>query len=255
MSENLTIQEMTEQIKQKYVPEHVAIIMDGNGRWAKAHGFIRSVGHRYGVEKIKELLRTAKSIGVKYVTVYAFSTENWQRPKEEVDTLMKLIVEFIHKEIDEIKAEGARVHVFGDVSVLPDESREAIEYALDFTKENTELHFNLAINYGGRAELVRAIKNIAGKVKDGKLNIDDITEKMISDNLYTAGMPDPDLVIRTAGEKRLSNFLTYQSAYSEIWISDPDLYWPDFNKECFLRAIMDFQKRERRFGGLTDKNK
>lgn len=254
MAENPSIQALISLVKSKNVPRHVAIIMDGNGRWAKMHGFVRSVGHRYGVEKLKELLTVSKAIGIQYITVYAFSTENWSRPQAEVDTLMELIVEFINREIDNIKKEGARIHVLGDYSALPEKSRQAVQYAIDYTAQNTELHLNVALNYGGRAELVRAFKLMAHEISTGKLDIESIDENTISEHLYTAGMPDPDLVIRTAGEKRLSNFLPYQSAYSELWISPADMYWPDFNKECFLRAIMDYQKRERRFGGLTNKN-
>lgn len=253
MADSPSVQTMISLVKSKPVPQHVAIIMDGNGRWAKMHGFVRTVGHRYGVEKLKELLTACKQIGVKYVTVYAFSTENWSRPKEEVDTLMKLIVEFINREIDNIKKEGAKIHVLGDYSVLPEESKKAVQYAIDHTAENDELHLNVALNYGGRAEIVRAFKNIMQKVQNGEIGIDDVDEKLISDNLYTAGMPDPDLVIRTAGEMRLSNFLPYQSAYSELWVSDSNVYWPDFGKEFFLRAVMDYQKRDRRFGGLSSK--
>ncbi|MBE5818507.1 MAG: isoprenyl transferase [Clostridiales bacterium] len=253
MADNPSIQTMISLIKSKPVPQHIAIIMDGNGRWAKMHGFVRTVGHRYGVEKLKELLVTCKAIGIKYVTVYAFSTENWSRPKDEVDTLMRLIVEFINREIDNIKKEGARIRVLGDYSVLPEESRNAVEYAIAHTAENTDLHLNVALNYGGRAEIVKAVKEIAQKISSGELSLDDVGEKTVSDHLYTAGMPDPDLVIRTAGEMRLSNFLPYQSAYSEIWVSPPDVFWPDFGKEVFLRAIMDYQKRDRRFGGLSSK--
>ena len=254
MADNPSIQTLISLVKSRNVPRHIAIIMDGNGRWAKMRGFVRSIGHRYGVEKLKELLTVSKAVGVKYITVYAFSTENWSRPKDEVDTLMHLIVEFINREIDNIKKEGARIHVLGDYSVLPEESKRAVQYAIDYTAENTELHLNVALNYGGRAEIVRAFKLMTEEINSGKLKIDDIDEKTISEHLYTAGMPDPDLVIRTAGEMRLINFLPYQSAYSELWVSPSDLYWPDFNKEWFLRAIMDYQKRERRFGGLDNKN-
>ena len=246
----LSEKKLIEQVKSKPVPQHVAIIMDGNGRWAKLHGFARSIGHRYGVEKVIELLRTAKEIGVKYVTVYAFSTENWNRPKEEVEGLMELMVEFIHREIANIKAEGARICVLGDISVLPERSRKAVEFAVEDTAQNTLLQFNVALNYGARAELVRAVKTIVQKVQQGELTAEAIDEAVISDHLYTAGLPDPDLIIRTAGEMRLSNFLLYQCAYSELWVSDSNLYWPDFNRSCFLKAIYDFQNRERRFGGL-----
>lgn len=254
MAENPTIQTLITYVKEKPVPRHVAVIMDGNGRWAKIHGLARTVGHRYGVQKLIELLKTAKKIGIEYVTVYAFSTENWSRPKEEVDCLMKLVVEFINKEIENIKSEGARIHVLGDISVLPEESRNAVQYSMDHTAENTDLHLNVALNYGGRAELVRAFKQIHEKIVSGELQLDDVNEKTISDYLYTAGMPDPDLVIRTAGELRLSNFLPYQTAYSEIWISPSNVFWPDFTSEIFLRAIMEYQKRDRRYGGLSNKN-
>lgn len=253
MADSPSVQTMISLVKSKPVPKHVAVIMDGNGRWAKVHGFVRTVGHRYGVEKLKELLTVCKQVGIRYVTVYAFSTENWSRPKDEVDTLMKLIVEFINREIDNIKNEGAKIHVLGDYSVLPEESKKAVQYAIDHTAQNSELHLNVALNYGGRAELVRAFKNMMAKVQSGELSVDDVDEETISENLYTAGMPDPDLVIRTAGEMRLSNFLPYQCAYSELWVSDANVYWPDFGKEFFLKAIMDYQKRDRRFGGLSSK--
>ncbi len=249
------IQELIDHVKDKPVPQHVAIIMDGNGRWAKLHGLARTAGHRYGVEKLKELLTVSKKIGVKYVTAYAFSTENWSRPKEEVDMLMKLIVEFINKEIENIREQGARIHVLGDYSVLPESSRKAVQYAIDRTADNTDLHLCVALNYGGRNELVRAFKLMAKKIVNGDIDIDDVTEQTISDHLYTSGMPDPDLIIRTAGEVRLSNFLTYQSAYSEIWISPPTVFWPDFGAENYLKAIIEFQKRDRRYGGLSEKNK
>ncbi len=255
MADNPTIQTLISFVKEKKVPRHVAVIMDGNGRWAKMRGLARSVGHRYGVAKLIELLKTAKAVGIEYVTVYAFSTENWSRPKDEVDGLMKLMVEFINKEIDHIKNEGARIHVLGDISELPEVSKKAVEYAISYTEENTQLHLNVALNYGGRAEIVRAFKLINEKIINGEMSSDDINEKTISDYLYTAGMPDPDLVIRTAGELRLSNFLPYQSAYSEIWVSPPNIYWPDFTSEVFLRAIMDYQKRDRRFGGLSNDDK
>ena len=161
MAENPSVQTLISLVKNKKVPKHVAIIMDGNGRWAKMHGFVRSIGHRYGVEKLKELLTVSKTIGIQYITVYAFSTENWSRPKDEVDTLMHLIVEFINREIDNIKKEGARIHVLGDYSVLPEESRQAVQYAIDYTAENTQLHLNVALNYGGRTEIVRAFKLMA----------------------------------------------------------------------------------------------
>lgn len=247
---NLNEKKLAELVKSKPVPTHVAIIMDGNGRWAKLHGFARSIGHRYGVEKVIELLRTAKDVGVKYVTVYAFSTENWNRPKEEINALMELLVEFIHREIDNIKAEGARICVLGDITALPEKSRKAVEFAVDYTAVNTDLQFNVALNYGSRAEIVRAVKNIAAEVEQGKRSIEEIDETVVADHLYTKGVPDPDLIIRTAGEMRLSNFLLYQSAYSEFWVSDANLYWPDFNRGWFLQAIYDYQNRERRFGGL-----
>ncbi|MBE5817237.1 MAG: isoprenyl transferase [Clostridiales bacterium] len=245
-----TYNRLLKKIKQKDVPQHVAIIMDGNGRWAKMHKLSRSIGHKYGVERMKELLRVSKDAGIKYVTVYAFSTENWKRSSQEVGALMKLAVDFINRDIDEIASEGAKITILGDISALPEETREAVEYAVKKTEKNDELYFNVALNYGGRAEIVRAVKKIAEDVKNGVIDIDCVSEQTVSDNLFTAGMPDPDLIIRTAGEFRLSNFLPYQSAYSEIWISDPKLLWPDFAGKYFLKAIYDYQQRDRRFGAV-----
>ena len=245
-----TYKNLLKTIKQREVPQHVAIIMDGNGRWAKMRKLSRSIGHKYGVERMKELLRVSKDAGIKYVTVYAFSTENWKRSAQEVNALMKLAVDFINRDIDEIAAEGAKITILGDISALPEETREAVLYAVKKTENNTDLYFNVALNYGGRDEIVRAVKKICRNVQNGEMDIGAITEQTVSDNLFTAGMPDPDLIIRTAGEFRLSNFLTYQSAYSEIWISDPKLLWPDFAGKYFLRAIYDYQQRDRRFGAV-----
>ena len=230
------------------VPQHVAIIMDGNGRWAKEKGMARVQGHKAGMESLREIVRHSSELGVKYLTVYAFSTENWKRPVEEVSGIFKLVVVYVKSEIKELNANNVRVNVIGDWSAVPKESAEAIQYALDTTKDNTGLVFNIALNYGGRAEILRAAKLLAEDLKEGRISLDEATEDSISQRLYTAGMPDPELIIRTGGEQRLSNFLTWQSAYSELVVTP--VYWPDFSPEEYDKAIIEYQSRDRRFGGI-----
>ena len=230
------------------IPEHIAIIMDGNGRWAKAKNLPRTMGHKAGVETIRRVIKEADRLGVKYMTLYAFSTENWKRPKEEVSALMKLLVQYLKQEIDELDSNGVVINVLGDISKLPKECVEEINRAKSRTKDNKGIVMNVALNYGGRDEIIGAIKSIATDVKDGKLNINSLDEKSIEDYLYTAGMPDPDIIIRPSGEQRLSNFLLWQCAYSEFWYSN--INWPDFTEKDLQRAIFDFQNRDRRFGGV-----
>ena len=230
------------------IPRHVAIIMDGNGRWAKERGMVRVQGHNAGMQALKEIVKHSDVLGVQYLTVYAFSTENWKRPETEVSGIFKLLVRYVKQEIDELDANGVRVCILGDWSRLPADARASVEYALDRTKDNEGLRFNIAINYGGRAEIVRAARLLAQKAAAGELDPALIDENMFSVNLYTADMPDPDLIIRTGGEFRLSNFLTWQSAYSELVITD--VYWPDFSPAEFEKAIAEFQTRDRRFGGI-----
>ncbi|WP_017210740.1 isoprenyl transferase [Clostridium beijerinckii] len=228
------------------IPNHIAIIMDGNGRWAKEQNLPRSMGHRAGVETIRRILKEATRLGIKNLTLYAFSTENWARPKDEVGTLMKLLVTYLKKELKECHENGVRMNVLGDTSKLPKECQNALEEALETTRNNTKINLNFALNYGGRNEIVRAIKLINSDIKNGKLNEEDINEDLVEKYLYTKGIPDPDLIIRPSGEQRLSNFLLWQCAYSEFWYSD--INWPDFKEKDLRKAIADYQNRDRRFG-------
>lgn len=230
------------------IPAHVGIIMDGNGRWAKEKGMIRLQGHNAGMAALREIVKKSSTLGVRYLTVYAFSTENWKRPQDEVGGIFKLLVVYVKSELDELNRNNVRVNILGDWSRLPEDAKASIRYALKTTENNTGLVFNIALNYGGRAELVRAVSILAEKCRNGELNPEDITEDSVSELLYTGGMPDPDLIIRTGGEYRLSNFLTWQSAYSEIYVTD--IYWPDFTPQAYEEAIENYQNRDRRFGGI-----
>lgn len=230
------------------VPRHIGIIMDGNGRWATQRGLPRVAGHRAGVEALRRTVRACKELGIPVLTVYAFSTENWARPKEEVDTLMRLIVEFCRSETRELAKNGVRVNVIGRISELPGLQQQAIREAMEATAANTGLLLNVACNYGGRAELADACKAVLAEVQAGKLAPEAITPEVIEQHLYTAGIPDPDLIIRFGGDLRLSNFLLWQAAYAEIWVTP--LYWPDFSKELLQEALADFRRRERRFGAI-----
>ena len=236
------------EIDMNNIPKHIAIIMDGNGRWAKARKLPRTMGHRAGMKTIKTIVRECGNLGVKYITLYAFSTENWKRPSEEVGALMDLVVEFVEKELDELHENDIKLNSIGDISKLPEKSRKSIEAAKEKTKNNKSLTLNIALNYGGRDEIVKGVKEIATLVSEGKLKIEDIDEKEISNHLYTKGMPDPDMIIRPSGELRLSNYLLWQSAYSEFWFSN--INWPDFTENDLRKAISDYQKRDRRYGGV-----
>lgn len=237
-----------EQLKEKPMPQHIAIIMDGNGRWAKSKGLMRVAGHRVGVQALKNTIIALDELGIGHLTVYAFSTENWRRPREEVDTLMELIAEFIDKEIDYLDEKGVRVNPIGDISALTPKALQSISYAKEKTKNNSHIIFNVALNYGGRQEILRATKAICEAVQNQNLQIDDIDEALFSSYLYTAGQPDPDLVIRSSGELRISNFLLWQIAYSEFWITNT--LWPDFKKEDLWQAVWEYQNRDRRYGGI-----
>ena len=239
-----------ERIDQGNVPAHVAIIMDGNGRWAKQRGFPRIAGHRAGAKAIKKVVRTAPEIGVKYLTLYTFSAENWRRPKEEVNNLMKLFEERLSEEIDELDESGVRLNVLGRLNELPDSTRKAFRNAMERTINNHKLILNMALNYSGRTEILDAVRILAEKVKKGEIDPKEIDCELISGLLYTGDQPDPQLLIRTSGEQRVSNFLLWQIAYTEIWITP--ILWPDFNRVDFLEAIYDFQSRKRRFGGLEE---
>ena len=228
------------------LPQHVAAIMDGNGRWAKKRGLPRIMGHRRGVETLKDLLRCCKDWGIPALTVYAFSTENWGRPIEEVDFLMTLFESVLQRELNEMIAEDVRIEFVGDLNALAPSLRQEIAKAKLATQHNQGVRFTIATNYGGRQEIVRACQSIAAEVQRGGIEIADIDENTLSQHLYTADLPDPDLLIRTSGEMRLSNFLLWQLAYAELHISDT--LWPDFDRHSFHQALLDFQQRQRRFG-------
>lgn len=249
MNLNTREKELLQKIDSKRVPFHVAIIMDGNGRWARKRGLPRIAGHRAGVNSLKETIRIADQLGVKILTLYTFSTENWKRPSREVKFLMKLPEEYLSKEIDELCEKNICIKSMGEIAGLPDHTRKAVEEAIIKTEENTGLIVNFALNYGSRGEILRAVKKISRLVSDGSIKEDDINEDTISAFLYSGRQPDPDLLIRPSGELRLSNFLLWQMAYTEFWFTET--YWPDFNKEHFLEAVLDYQKRNRRYGGLT----
>ena len=234
-------------------PRHIAIIMDGNGRWAKQRGLPRVMGHREGIKSVREIIEACGELGVEVLTLYTFSTENWRRPKDEVSALMKLLLKTIQKEIGELIRNNVRLTVIGNLEHLPDAARKSMETAIEKTRSNTGLNLNLALSYGSREELVHAVKRIALQVANGELDPNDVSSQTIQNNLYTAGMPDPDLLIRTSGEFRISNFLLWQLAYTEIFITD--VLWPDFRKPDLLKAIEDFQKRERRFGKVSEQVK
>ncbi|MBE0450179.1 MAG: isoprenyl transferase [Clostridia bacterium] len=236
------------EIKDDLVPKHVAFIMDGNGRWAKKRGLPRLVGHNAGTETIKKIVKSSRNLGIGYITFYAFSTENWKRPNDEVTGLMKLLVKFVHSEIEEIHQNNIRVNVFGDIEGLPEYARVEVIEAIEKTKYNDGMQFNLALNYGGRDEIIHAVRLMMADYADQKIQLDNVNESLFSEYLYTKGMPDPDLLIRTSGEQRLSNFLLWQLAYTEF-IFEP-LFWPDFNEEAYKKAIHLYQERNRRFGAL-----
>ena len=231
-------------------PMHIAVIMDGNGRWARLRQMPRAVGHRQGVETLRDIIRTSSSLGIRYLTLYAFSTENWKRPESEVRCLMSLMVEFLRKEIGELHANGVRIYMLGRLEGLPADAREEICKAMKTTRDNKGLQVNIAINYGSRMEVVQAVKAVARDVSHGRIAVEDINEELFSHYLETNGIPDPDLMIRTGGEYRLRNFLLYQSAYTELLFTKKNLFWPDFTSERYLEAISEYQKRVRRFGGI-----
>lgn len=230
------------------IPEHVAIIMDGNGRWAKKRGLPRIAGHREAMKTVKRVTKEADRLGVKVLTLYAFSTENWKRPKNEVDFLMKLPEQFLNTYLAELIEQNVRVQAMGDLSRLPSYTLKAVESAIERTKNNTGLVLNFALNYGSHAEIVDAVKTIVRKVQEQELVIEEVTEQVISQHLMCPSLPDPDLLIRTGGEIRLSNFMLWQLAYTELYFSEE--YWPDFDEQSLRNAIQSFAARQRRYGGL-----
>lgn len=242
-----------EKLDLQKMPSHIAIIMDGNGRWAKARGEHRVVGHQHGVMAVKRTVKTCVDLGVKYLTLYAFSTENWSRPKEEVDALMELMVEAIVSEVDSLHEQNIRLMAIGDLEKLPAKVRNMLQEAMDKTASNTRLNIVLALSYSSRWEIINAVKQLNKEVQEGRLNIDDIDEEMFSSCLTTKGIPEPELLIRTSGECRLSNFLLWQLAYTEFYFIEK--FWPDFQKEDLYLAIYNFQQRERRFGKTSEQLK
>ena len=236
------------RIDKQKLPKHIAIIMDGNGRWATRKGLPRSFGHKQGVGVLKKILKAAKNLGCKVITVYAFSTENWTRPTKEVDFLINLFSEVLKNEIKEIHDESTKIKFIGDLSPFPKNLKEIISSSESLTKNNNEFLFNVCVNYGGRQEIVKVAKELALKSSSGEIKPSAIDEELFNSELLTRGIKDPELLIRTSGEKRLSNFLLWQLAYSEIYISD--VLWPEFNEYEFLKAIIDYQSRNRRFGGI-----
>lgn len=241
-------QDLYKTIDPTNVPAHVAIIMDGNGRWAKRRGMPRIFGHRAGVETLRSIVKTASEIGVKALTAYAFSTENWKRPAEEVSFLMTLLSEYLDSELEELDQNNVKLRFIGKTEELAPVLQDKMKHAANRTANNSGLILNLAVNYGGRSEIVRAVRLIAQQVISGKLDENEITEDAIERHLYTAGLPDPDLLIRPSGDYRISNYLLWQLAYTEFWFTS--IHWPDFKPEHFIEAVRDYQVRERRFGGL-----
>jgi undecaprenyl diphosphate synthase len=236
--------------KSGEIPSHIAIIMDGNGRWAKQRGLPRASGHKKGVDTVRDIVEAAAEIGVKYLTLYTFSTENWNRPKEEVSTLMRLLLSSLKARLGELDKNDIKLTSVGDLSSLPVEVQKQLRTDIEKTRNNKRMTLNLALSYSGRWELIKAVKSISEQVAEGKLNSENIDEKIISDNLTTRDLPDPDLLIRTSGEFRVSNFLLWQIAYSEFVILD--VLWPEFTREHLYNSIKEFQKRERRFGKVSE---
>lgn len=239
--------ELLRRLQDQSLPKHVGIIMDGNGRWAKTRGLPRAMGHRAGVERLRSVVRLTSDLGIKVLTLYAFSTENWKRPTDEVDLLMKLLMEFMTREIKELDINNVKIQIMGDLSRMSKLVQGAITSAMAQTARNTGLLLNIALNYGGRSEIVQAAKSIALDVLNG-LPIEEINEALFEDKLYTAKLPPLDLLIRTSGEQRLSNFMLYQSAYAELFFTN--VHWPDFDDDQYMLALEEYQHRGRRFGGL-----
>ena len=237
-----------ENKKQLYIPQHVGIIMDGNGRWAKKRGLPRSVGHTYGAKTFKSITRYISRCGVKYLTLYAFSTENWKRPLEEVNALMKIFRQYLIDSLTDFREDDIKVNFIGDRSAFAKDIIDLINETEEVAKDRKGMQLNIAMNYGGRDEILTAVKALCAEARDNGLDISSITEEDISRRLYTAGQPDPDLIIRTGGEHRLSNFMLYQAAYAEFYSTDT--LWPDFDNDEFDKAVLEFNKRSRRFGGV-----
>jgi len=241
-----SLQKLPSDLTLERLPRHVAVIMDGNGRWAKRQGLPRIMGHRRGVDTLKDLLRCCRDWGIQALTAYAFSTENWGRPLEEVEFLMTLFERVLRQELREMMAEGVQIHFVGNLNALPRSLQSEIDRSVNETRNNKGIQFTVATNYGGRQEIVQACRAIAAEVQQGHLQPDQIDEALFEKHLYTAGRCDPDLLIRTSGEMRISNFLLWQMAYTEMYFTD--ILWPDFNREAFHQALLSYQRRDRRFG-------
>ncbi len=248
--ETARTEELRGRIDAGRVPQHVAIIMDGNGRWAKQHGEERIIGHMNGVRGVREALTGASEIGVRYLTLYAFSTENWNRPQAEVNALMDLLVRTVVNELDELRQNAVRLRAIGNLDSLPTSCRETLDDAIARTAGNDRITLTLALSYSSRWELVQAAQRIGQAVKDGRLDPGNINEQVVEAQLATHGMPDPELLIRTSGEQRISNFLLWQIAYAELWFTN--ILWPDFRKDHLFQAVLDYQNRERRFGLISE---
>jgi len=242
--------DLKQSINKNNIPQHIAIVMDGNGRWAKQHGEDRIFGHHEGVNSVREIVEACGEIGVKYLTLYAFSTENWNRPKEEVDALMELLVSTISMETPNLNKKGVRLQAIGDIKSLPESCQNELQESIDITSNNNTVTLILALSYSSKWEITNAVQQIAKQVEAGKLKASEITAKHIEQNLTTSKFPDPELMIRTSGEHRISNFLLWQLAYTEFYFTD--ILWPDFRKDEFFKAIISFQSRERRFGQTSE---
>ena len=245
--------DLLEQIKKERLPKHVAIIMDGNGRWAKKQGFLRAFGHESGTKSVKEIIKASVEIGIENLTLYAFSTENWNRPKLEVDTLMKVLINALKKEVDTLQKHNIKLNAIGNLEMLPKTAQNQLLEVINLTKNNNTMTLTLALSYGSREELTNAVRIISEKVKNNIISIDAIDDSIINEHLYTHNLPDVDLVIRTSGEHRISNFLLWQIAYAELYFTD--ILWPDFKEQDLYEAILSYQKRERRFGKTSEQIK
>ena len=240
----------TEELDLENIPNHIAIIMDGNGRWAKEKGLPRIAGHKEGINSVRDITRICGELGVDYLTLYTFSTENWNRPKKEVNALMSLLLNTIKKEVAKLHENNVKFSTIGDLSFLPNNTETGLKEGMDLTKNNTGLNLILALNYGSRQEIIDSVVNISKKVKSGELNSNEIDETLFSSFLYTKSYPDPDLLIRTSGELRISNFLLWQCAYTEMYLTNT--YWPSFREDDLFKAILDYQNRERRYGKISE---
>ncbi|MCI5898160.1 MAG: isoprenyl transferase [Firmicutes bacterium] len=239
---------MQTDLDRSRMPVHIAIVMDGNGRWAKQRNLPRLAGHNAGMQALKEIVKRSSALGIKHLTVYAFSTENWKRPEEEISGIFRILVAYVNKELEEIHANNVRVTILGEYEKFPENVVAKLRQAMGKTENNTGLEFHIALNYGGRPEILRAARALCRKAKAGTLDPEAVTEEVFQAELFTAGLPDPDLIVRTSGEMRLSNYLLWQSAYSEFVFTD--VLWPDFTPDCLEDAIREYQGRSRRFGGI-----